>query len=85
MTDVKETRELLVAMVRVGKFVMKQAADGIDFTDGVALVKALADEDFRKDVMAGGAGIDQIPAEMKDLSASEALELFDVILEQLKK
>ena len=85
MTDVKETKELLVAMVRVGKFVMKQAADGIDLSDGVALVKALADEDFRKDVFAGGAGIDQIPAELKDLSASEALELFDVILEQLKK
>lgn len=83
--DVKESKEALIATVAIGKLVIELAKDGIDFGDAVAVgSKLIADEKFRSKLTAGVQGIDKIPAELKDLAASEALELIEEIIREIK-
>ena len=85
MTDVKETKELLVALVKLGKLAAKQFGDGVDLSDAVAIAKALADEDFRKAILYGFAGLQDVPAELKDVDAAEAIALVGVLYAELQK
>lgn len=85
MTEVKETKELLVALVKLGKLAAKQLGDGVDLSDAVAVAKALADEEFRKALLDGFAGIQDVPAELKDVDAAEAIALVGVLYAELKK
>lgn len=85
MTDVKESKELLIALVKLGKLAAKQLGDGVDLSDAVAIAKALADEEFRKALVEGFAGLSAIPAEAKDLDAAEAVELLGVLYAEIQK
>lgn len=85
MTEVKETKELLVALVKLGKLAAKQLGDGVDLSDAVALAKALADEEFRKAILDGFVGIQDVPAELKDVDAAEAIALIGVLYAELQK
>lgn len=83
--DVKESKEALVAVVLLVKEISKAAKDGLDLSDAVALgSKFVADEKFREKLVKGVQGIDKLPAELKDIAASEALELLGALYEQLK-
>ena len=85
MTDVKETKQALVALVLLGKAVAAAAKDGLDLSDAVALgSKLVSDEKFREALVEGVKGLDQVPAELKDIAASEALELLGAVYEALK-
>lgn len=85
MTDVKETKELLIALVKLGKMAAKQLGDGVDLSDAVALAKALADEEFRSAITDGFAGLQSVPAELKDVDAGEAISLIGVLYAELQK
>lgn len=85
MTDVKESKELLVALVKLGKLAAKQFGDGVDLSDAVAIVKALADEDFRKAIVDGFSGLQDVPAELKDVDAAEAIALIGVLYAEIQK
>jgi len=84
--EIKESKEALVALVVLGKAVADLAKDGLDLSDGWALgSKFIADEKFRGALIEGIKGIDKVGAELKDIAASEALELLGAIYEELKK
>lgn len=85
MTDVKESKELLIALVKLGKLAAKQLGDGVDLSDAVALAKALADEDLRKAIVDGFSGLQGLPAEIKDIDAAEAVELLGALYAELQK
>ena len=85
MTDVKETKELLVALVKLGKLAAKQLGDGVDLSDAVAIAKALADEDFRKCIVDGFSGLQGIKAELQDIDSGEAVELIGVLYAEIQK
>lgn len=85
MTDVKETKELIVALVKLGKLAAKQLGDGVDLSDAVAIAKALADEEFRSAIVDGFSGIQQIGDELKDIDAAEAVALVGVLYAELQK
>ena len=80
---VKETKEAILALVMIGKFVADKAKDGLDFSDAMALGQKLLDEQFKAKVMAGVEGMEKIPMEMKDLKLAEVFELAQVIPEIL--
>lgn len=83
--DVKESKEALVAVVLFVKEISKAAKDGLDLSDAVALgSKFVTDAEFREKLVKGVQGIDKLPAELKDIAASEALELLGALYEQLK-
>jgi hypothetical protein len=85
MTDVAQTKQALVALVVLGKAIAAAAKDGLDLSDAVALgSKLVSDEKFREALVEGVKGIDQVPAELKDIAASEALELLGAVYEALK-
>lgn len=80
---VKETKEALLALVLLGKFVADRLKDGAQIDDALALGQKLLDEEFKSKVMAGVDGIDKVPAEIKDLKLAEIFELAQVIPELL--
>jgi len=85
MTDVTQTKQALVALVILGKAIAVAAKDGLDLGDAVALgSKRVSDSAFRDALVEGVKGIDQVPAELKDIAASEALELLGAVYEALK-
>lgn len=85
MTDVKETKQALVALVILGKAVAELAKDGLDLSDAVALgSKLVSDSAFRDALVEGVKGLDKVPEEIKDIAASEALELLGAVYEALK-
>ena len=85
MTDVKETKQALVALVVLGKAVAALAKDGLDLSDAVALgSKLVSDAAFRDAIVEGAKGLDKVPEEIKDIAASEALELLGAVYEALK-
>lgn len=84
--EVKESKEALVALVVLGKAVAAVAKDGLDLSDALALgTKFVADDKFRSAVVEGIKGLEKIGPELKDLAASEALELLGAIYDELKK
>lgn len=85
MTDIKESKELLIALVKLGKLAAKQLGDGIDLSDAVAIAKALADEEFRSCIVDGFSGLQAVPEELKDIDAAEAVQLVGVLYAELQK
>ena len=83
MTEVQETKQLLIALVKLGKLAAKQLGDGVDLGDAVAVIKALSQEEFRKAIADGFSGIQAIPEEMKDLDAGEAIALVGALYAEL--
>lgn len=78
----KESKELILALALVGKFVMDRVKDGVQMDDAVALGNALwAEGDFKNMVMAGYKDADKIAEEFKDFSIAKALDLAGVIPE----
>lgn len=86
MSGIAETKETLVALLVLGKFVALRAKDGLDLGDAVALVeKFVLDAEFKGVLEAGVKGLDAIPEEIKDVDISESLELVGLLVEALRK
>lgn len=80
----KETREAILALVLLGKFVAERLKDGVQLDDAVALgEKLIADAAFKDKVLAGVQGADAIPKEVTELDTADILELCKVIPEIL--
>lgn len=78
----KESKEALIALVLLGKFVADRLKDGVDFGDAVALGQALmVESDFKNKVIAGYEGLDKIGDEFKDMSLAKAFDLAAVLPE----
>ena len=78
----KETREMLLALVVLGKFVSDRLKDGVQLDDAVALGSALlVDGEFKRLVQAGYVGAELIDDEFKDFNLAKALELVQAIPE----
>ena len=83
--DVKETKEAVVALVKLGKVLAELAKDGIDWKDGAALAsKIVSDEAFRSALVAAVEGAGAIPAELKDIKLEEGIELALAVIGELK-
>lgn len=83
--DVKETKEAVIALVKLGKVLTELAKDGIDWKDGAALAsKIVSDEAFRSALVAAAEGAAAIPAELKDIKLEEGIELALAVIGELK-
>lgn len=80
---IKETKEAVVALLQLGKFVADRLKDGAGWDDAVALGAKLMDQSFRDMLTAAVDGIDQVPAELKAITLSEGVELIEAIIEGL--
>lgn len=83
--DVKNTKEVVVALVKLGKAVSLAARDGLDVKDVAAIgMKIATDEAFRGAFIAAFEGAANIPAELKEISFEEGVELALAIVAELK-
>jgi len=82
---IKELKELVDGCELLLFFILKQAADGIDFSDGAALIaKIMTDENFREKLVEAFGGIGELKDEVIDLDFSEGIELVQYVLEKFK-
>ena len=73
---IKETKEAVQGLLAVSSFLAVRLKDGAGVDDAAALVqKLMMDDEFKKVLEAAVEGAKQIPAEVKDLSLAESLEL----------
>lgn len=83
--EVKETKEALVAVVKLAKVIAALAKDGIDWTDAAVLAsKIVGDEVLRSALVEAVSGAAAIPAEVKDISFEEGIELAMAVIAELK-
>ncbi len=82
---IQETKEAILALVILGKFVADRLKDGVGMDDAMALGQKFMDPEFKDKVMAGINGADQVPAEIKDITFPEVLELSKIIPDILKE
>jgi hypothetical protein len=80
----KETKELVVALVVVGKLVVDRVKDGVDLSDAVAVGTALvADPAVRAAVEAAIKDVDKVDDELKAAGVAEYLGLAAEVLPKL--
>ncbi len=80
MVGVKESKEAAVALIELGAYVVSLAKDGIGFDDALALAKRYQEDPaFKAKLNAGIEGYDKIPAELKDLTVAEGVELVGAV------
>lgn len=84
MSEIKETKEALIAIIDLALEAKKLGADGFDLSDVAALgAKFIGDEDFRKKVLDGIKGAGSILDEVKDLSGAEVVQLLGAAYAEL--
>lgn len=83
---VKETKEAMIALMALGLCVAGLAKDGVSMADAAALAaKMQGDAEFAAKLKAGYEGLDQVPAEIKDMKLGEGLELAAAVIPELVK
>ncbi len=86
MADIKDSKELIAGANEIALFVIGRAKDGLDLSDGIAFYEALmTDVNFKNKIVAAYEGISNIPAEVKDLSVGEVVELAALQLSYVPK
>lgn len=85
MTGIQETKQAIIALAKLGKFVAAQAKDGFQWTDATALAgKLMQDEAFRAALIEGFQGAQNIPAEIRDVQFEEGIEIAMALIAELK-
>lgn len=80
MTDVKEVKEVLVAVIEVAKALAKASKDGLDLNDVAALI---GNDDVKAALSAAAIGISKVPEEIKDLGFDEGLDLAMTLVKEI--
>lgn len=76
---IKETQEVVIALLKIAKILAVQFHDGIQATDALEIIKKCMTPELEKLIVDAYNGMDQITEEVKDISLSEALDLIKVI------
>jgi hypothetical protein len=76
MLPIKETEEALLAVNILSIYLIKQFKDGVQISDFMDLYsKIMSDDDFKSKMMDAYQGVQNIPAELKDLDLQEIIKL----------
>ena len=83
---IKETKEVVVGVNELAIELVKHFKDGVQFTDALGLIETLkTNEDFKAKLVAAYENIQAVPAEVKDISLVEGMELVMVQAAYLPK
>lgn len=82
---VKETKEAIVGMVVLGAVIASEMKNGFDFPgDLVSMFAAIQGDAAKKQKLEDAiASINKVPEEIKDLSASESIEIAAALIAEL--
>jgi len=82
--DIKNTKEILVAANEIGLVVAQALKDGAQMSDVMIVVGKIMG-DLQGKVGAAISGASEVPAEIKDISVNEVVELVALQLEYVPK
>lgn len=83
---IKETKEALIGVNKLSILMMKRLKDGVGIDDAFAVYEKLkSDAEFRQALVDAYQGIEKVPAEVKDIDLSEAVELVSVQVSYIPK
>lgn len=77
---IKESKELLKAVMIIAKVLVERLKDGFQYDDVPLLLSDLGMNTEIRDAL---AGVKEVPHEMKDLDASEVMQLVMVVMSEL--
>lgn len=84
--DVKNTKEMMLAFLKIAALLAANFKDGLQAADFVFVAqKIFQDEELKFALLSAYNDAGKIPAEVKDLSASEAIELLVAATPELTK
>lgn len=84
--SVKETKEVLVAVGDLAVLLVEVLKDGVQISDALKIADALMKRpELLIELKAALDGIEEVPAELKDISLDEGIELAKVSAEIVKK
>jgi hypothetical protein len=85
--EIKETKEAMVGLNEVTILLAKQLKDGLQVSQDIAAVvgELLANPELKDKLAEAAKGIQQVPAELKDLSVAEGIQLVMVQVDYLPK
>ena len=85
MEGINETKQALIGVMVLGEVVAKELKNGFQFPgDLVAVFAAIqADEVKKAKLEAAIADIQKVPAELKDVSVAELIELASAVISEL--
>lgn len=73
---IKETKELVIGVNELAVELVKHLKDGVQVTDALAILDTLkTNEDFKAKLAAAYENVQAVPAEVKDISLVEGMEL----------
>lgn len=85
MSGVKETKEVLVAVLKVAPLLVKQFKDGVQVQDVAELyMKIMSDAAMKEAILKAYEDYKLVSDEVKDLDAAEVIELLMAALPELK-
>ena len=86
MSGTKETKEAVLAVLKLAPILVKQFKDGVQLGDASELYeKIMKNEEVKAAVLAGYDGYNLIPDEVKDLDLGESFDLVITILPEIQK
>lgn len=84
MAGIKETKEAVIGVMKLGAVIAAQTKDGAQFEDFGALIKKYnEDAEFKAALDLAYADVGLVPEEIKDLDFAESLELGMAVLKEL--
>lgn len=84
MEGTKETKEMLIGFLKLAALLAESFKDGVQAADALVVIQKIqSDEALKAALVEAYNGIDKIPAEMKDLSTAEAIELIAAALPEI--
>lgn len=83
--DIKETKEVMVAFLKIAALLAVNFKDGVQAGDMVTIFQKIASDDVLKEALQNAyADIEKVPSEVKDLQVAEVIELLACALPELK-
>lgn len=84
--DTKELSEVIKGSMELTVAVLEELHDGVQFHDAIAIfAKIQANDDLRRAMVEAAKGAHKIPAELKDISAEEAIQVIMIMLPYVPK
>lgn len=84
--EIKETKEALVGVLEISVALASVLKDGVQLTDAADLyAKIWADEAVKAKVLAAIENVKQVPAEVKDITVAEGIDLAIVAAQYVPK
>lgn len=84
MESVKETKEMMVGFLKLAALLAVAFKDGVQATDILDVLKKIESDPVLKQALLDAYnGIDKVPAEVKDMSMVEGIELISAALPEL--